>query len=57
MHIVNQGWSFDAMFQIFKPFLNDHMRSKLFMHGSDMQSLHKHISPQHLPKKYENVFC
>lgn len=40
------------IFQIFKPFLNEKMRERLFIHGSDFSSLHEHVDKAHLPKKY-----
>ncbi|KAM8715160.1 hypothetical protein ACLKA7_002241 [Drosophila subpalustris] len=52
LHIVNQNWVFNAAIKIFKPFLNAAMRERLFIHGSDMRSLHKHINPENLPKRY-----
>lgn len=52
IHIVNQNWAFDAVFQVFKPFLNQKMKEKIYIHGSDLSSLHKHIPPSNLPKKY-----
>lgn len=52
VHIVNQNWTFNTAFNIFKPFLNARMKEKIFVHGSNMSSLHKHISPQFLPKEY-----
>lgn len=52
IHILNQSWVFDAMFAVFKPFLDARMLSKIFFHGEDMKSLHRHIAPTHLPKKY-----
>lgn len=52
IHIINQNWAFDAAFQVFKPFLNQRMKEKIYFHGKDMKSLHKHILPAHLPKKY-----
>uniref|UniRef100_A0A0A1XHX8 Alpha-tocopherol transfer protein n=1 Tax=Zeugodacus cucurbitae TaxID=28588 RepID=A0A0A1XHX8_ZEUCU len=55
LHIVNQNWAFNAAYNIFKPFLNSAMKERLFIHGSDMKSLHKHISPDHLPKRYGGV--
>lgn len=55
LHIVNQGWAFDAAFQIFKPFLNDRMKERIFVHGSNMKSLHKHINPSHLPERYGGI--
>lgn len=39
-------------FQIFKPFLNERMRERIFIHGSDMESLQKHVDKSHLPIKY-----
>lgn len=52
IHIINNGWAFDVVFQMFKPFLNERMRSKIFLHGWDLRSFHKHIYPQNLPEKY-----
>lgn len=52
IHIINNGWAFDVVFQIFKPFLNERMRSRIFVHGSDLKSFHKHIHAEHLPEKY-----
>lgn len=49
LHIINQGWIFDTVFQFFKPFLNDRMREKIFIHGSDLKSLHKYVEPSRLP--------
>lgn len=55
VHIINQGWAFDMFFKIFKPFLNKKMRSRIFFHGTDMESLHKHIDKTHLPRKFGGV--
>lgn len=52
IHIVNNNWAFDMAFQIFKPFLSERMRERIFIHGSDMSSLHEHIGKGHLPTKY-----
>lgn len=52
IHIVNQGMVFNIAFAFFKPFLNDAMRSRLFFHGTNYKSLHKHIDPKNLPKQY-----
>lgn len=40
------------MFAVFKPFIDARMNAKIFFHGSDMTSLHRHIPPDYLPKKY-----
>lgn len=55
IHIVNQSWIFDAVYQFFKPFLDDKMRSRIFFHGNDMDSLHNHIDPKFLPERYGGV--
>ncbi|XP_055920647.1 clavesin-1-like [Eupeodes corollae] len=55
IHIVNQNWIFSAILKVFKPLLNAKMREKLFIHGSDMSSLHSHIGPKYLPKRYGGI--
>lgn len=40
------------IFKVFKPLLSEKMRSKLFFHGTSMESLHKHIDRESLPTKY-----
>lgn len=56
IHIINHSWIFDKIYNIFKPLLNSYIRSKIFFHGHDMTSLHKHILPEHLPKRYGGVW-
>lgn len=55
IHILNNGWAFDVMFQMFKPFLNEKMRSRIFVHGTDLCSFHRHIVAKHLPRKYGGI--
>nr|CAH7741002.1 unnamed protein product [Callosobruchus chinensis] len=55
IHIVNQSWIFDAVYNIFKPFLDNKMKEKIFFHGENMESLHQHIDPKHLPERYGGV--
>lgn len=43
------------VFNIFKPFINEKMKSRIFFHGEDRESLHKHIDPKFLPKRYGGV--
>ncbi|XP_012267007.2 alpha-tocopherol transfer protein [Athalia rosae] len=52
IHILHQSWIFDAIFAVFKPLLDARMRDKIFFHGDNMESLHRHIDPTSLPKKY-----
>lgn len=52
IHIVNNNWAFEMVYQIFKPFMNERMRERLFVHGSDLSSLHNYVHKSHLPIKY-----
>ncbi|KAJ8973507.1 hypothetical protein NQ317_006497 [Molorchus minor] len=55
LHIVNQSKIFDFIYTVFKPFINDKMKERIFFHGTDMESLHQHIDPKHLPERYGGV--
>ncbi|KAH0954008.1 hypothetical protein HN011_006497 [Eciton burchellii] len=55
IHILHQSWIFDAIFAVFKPLLDNNMRNKIFFHGANYESLHKHILPAYLPKLYGGV--
>ncbi|KAF5274939.1 hypothetical protein FQR65_LT04280 [Abscondita terminalis] len=55
VHIVNQPWIFEMIFNLFKPFLNEEMRERIFIHGDNMESLHKEIEPKYLPERYGGV--
>ncbi|XP_056648666.1 alpha-tocopherol transfer protein-like isoform X2 [Diorhabda sublineata] len=55
IHIVHQSWIFDIIYNIFKPFLDDRMKERIFFHGDDMESLHQHIDPKHLPERYGGI--
>ncbi|XP_044583551.1 alpha-tocopherol transfer protein isoform X1 [Cotesia glomerata] len=52
IHILHQSWVFDMIYAMFKPLINKDMKERVFFHGDNMESLHKHIAPTHLPKKY-----
>lgn len=55
LHVVNQSWIFDIIYNCFKPFLDERMKSRIFFHGEDRESLHQHIDPKHLPERYGGV--
>lgn len=55
LHIVNQSYIFDVIYNIFKPFLNDAMKERIFFHGDNMESLHKHVDPKYLPEVYGGI--
>ncbi|XP_074039643.1 alpha-tocopherol transfer protein-like isoform X2 [Leptinotarsa decemlineata] len=52
IHIVNQPYVFKIVFALFKPFLREKLRSRLYFHGTDRKSLHQHVSPKCLPENY-----
>lgn len=33
------------VYAIFKPFLNEKLKSRIIFHGNDRESLHKYVSP------------
>ncbi|CAL7944008.1 unnamed protein product [Xylocopa violacea] len=39
--------------EMFKPFVKEKLKSRMFFHGNKMASLHNHIPPTHLPKNYD----
>ncbi|XP_049882132.1 alpha-tocopherol transfer protein-like [Pectinophora gossypiella] len=56
IHIINHSWVFDKIYNIFKPLLNSSMRERIYFHGHDVTSLHKHIHPDHLPERYGGIW-
>lgn len=56
IHIINHSWIFDKIYNIFKPLLTKEMSSKIYFHGHDNTSLHKHINPDHLPERYGGIW-
>ncbi|XP_058988129.1 alpha-tocopherol transfer protein-like isoform X1 [Musca domestica] len=52
IHVVNQPKIFNVVFSLFKPFLREKLRSRIYFHGTDRQSLYKHMSPECLPAVY-----
>ncbi|XP_075149531.1 clavesin-1-like [Haematobia irritans] len=51
-HIVNQPKVFNIVYTIAKQFLKKKYAKRLYLHGSDMSSLHRYISPDCLPECY-----
>lgn len=56
LHIVNQPFVFNMVFSLFKPFLREKLRSRIYFHGTDRDSLHQHLSPKCLPDVYGGAF-
>lgn len=55
IYIINQPKLFNIVFALFKPFLREKLRNRIIFMGSDMNSLHKYISPKFLPPAYGGV--
>ncbi|XP_058824634.1 retinaldehyde-binding protein 1 isoform X1 [Topomyia yanbarensis] len=52
IHIINQPKIFNIVFALFKPILREKLRTRIVFHGSDRESLYKHISKECLPPCY-----
>lgn len=52
IHVVNQPYIFNMVFALFKPFLREKLRGRIYFHGTDRDSLHNHMSPKCLPAQY-----
>uniref|UniRef100_T1JCV9 CRAL-TRIO domain-containing protein n=1 Tax=Strigamia maritima TaxID=126957 RepID=T1JCV9_STRMM len=50
-HFVNENAIFDTLFVIVKQFLSDKIRNRVFCHGYDMTSLHRHVCADILPRE------
>ncbi|XP_054282937.1 clavesin-1-like [Macrosteles quadrilineatus] len=52
VHIVKEPFLFKVVWKLFKPLVKEKLRNRLYMHGSKMASLHKHLEPKCLPENY-----
>ncbi|XP_026757330.1 clavesin-2-like [Galleria mellonella] len=55
VHIVNQPYLFNMLFAIFKPFMREKLRSRIFFHGTDRQSLLSQIHADALRKRHGGI--
>lgn len=51
-HIVNQPYIFNMVFTMFKPFMQEKLRNRVFLHGYDHTSLLSYLDAKCLPTKY-----
>ncbi|XP_064482483.1 alpha-tocopherol transfer protein-like [Ornithodoros turicata] len=52
VHVVHQPSVFNVFFSLAKPFMTSKHISRIHVHGTNMESLHKHIPPSILPEEY-----
>ncbi|CAL4095895.1 unnamed protein product [Meganyctiphanes norvegica] len=52
LNYINTPAAFDTVFSIFKSFMKEKMKKRIHIHGSDLESLHKQIPKDILPKEY-----
>ncbi|KAF5274941.1 hypothetical protein FQR65_LT04282 [Abscondita terminalis] len=52
IHIVNEPYIFNVVFNLFKPFLREKLKNRIIFHGTDRKSLQQYISPECLPECY-----
>lgn len=57
IHIVNEPFIFNLVFNLFKPFLKDKLRSRIIFHGTDRKSLHQYINPECLAECYDGTLA
>ncbi|XP_035787700.1 retinol-binding protein pinta-like [Anopheles albimanus] len=51
-HYINTPSGFELVFNMFKSFMSEKNRSRLYVHGSNMESLYEHVPKRLLPKEY-----
>lgn len=52
VNVINEPMIFKGIFAILKPFLKEKLVKRFFLHGSDLNSLHKNIPKSILPEEY-----
>lgn len=52
VHFVKQPFLFNMVWTMFKPFVKEKLRKRMFFHGNNMSALHNYVAASHLPKNY-----
>lgn len=52
VHFVKQPMIFNVVWKMFKPFIREKLKTRIFFHGNKMESLHTHVAASHLPADY-----
>ncbi|KAL0274466.1 UNVERIFIED_CONTAM: hypothetical protein PYX00_006880 [Menopon gallinae] len=56
IHVVNEPALFSMILSLFKAFLTEKMKKGLYFHGSNLASLHEHVSPTCLPPELGGTY-
>lgn len=51
-HFINTPFGFDSVFNVFKGFINDKNKTRLYVHGNNLNSLYKVIPKRLMPEEY-----
>ncbi|XP_011180855.1 alpha-tocopherol transfer protein-like [Zeugodacus cucurbitae] len=51
-HFINLPSGFETLFKMIKPMLPAKQQDRIFMHGTNLESLYPHIPQKYLPKEY-----
>ncbi|KAL3272762.1 hypothetical protein HHI36_014223 [Cryptolaemus montrouzieri] len=49
VHFLGQPWYVEAALMVIKPFLNDKIKERIYVHGNNMSVLHEHVHKDILP--------
>ncbi|EAL41409.3 clavesin-1-like isoform X1 [Anopheles arabiensis] len=52
VHILKQPYIFNMVWALFKPFIREKLKSRIFFHGNDLSKFHQYISVDRLPADY-----
>lgn len=52
VHLVNQPYIFNMLYAIFKPFIGEKLRKRIFFHGDNFSTLLEHVDGKFLPTQY-----
>ncbi|CAH1984247.1 unnamed protein product [Acanthoscelides obtectus] len=49
IHFLGQPWYVEVALTVIKPFLNEHIKERIFVHGNNLSTLHEHVHKDILP--------
>ncbi|XP_049538613.1 clavesin-1-like isoform X2 [Anopheles darlingi] len=52
VHILKQPFIFNMVWALFKPFIREKLKSRIYFHGNELAQFHRYVSPDHLPADY-----